>query len=115
MLRRLIAAAMILAVLGSVAGVAYASHDHGNGDGGGLDQVKNTLAQFRSLPVADGAGYKLLVDAKGIACIDMPGTGAMGVHYVKGALVGDGRVDPLTPEAVVYEPDGRGHMAPGCR
>jgi hypothetical protein len=32
----------------------------------------------------------------------------MGVHYVKGALVGDGAIDPLTPEAMVYEPDERG-------
>jgi hypothetical protein len=39
----------------------------------------------------------------------MPGMGAMGIHYVNGTLVGDDRVDPLTPEAVVYEPDGDGH------
>ena len=30
--------------------------------------------------------------------------GAMGVHYVKGALVGDGKINPRTPEAMVYEP-----------
>jgi hypothetical protein len=109
MLRKLIVSLLMVAVLGGVAGVAYASHGHGD-DGDSLDQVKNTLDQFRSLPVAEGAGYGLLLDAKGIACIDLPGTGAMGVHYVRGALVGDGSVDPMTPEAVVYEPDARGRM-----
>ena len=108
MLRRLIVPVLIVAILGGVAGVAYASHGHG--DDGELDQVKEGLAQFRSVPVAEGAGYKLLLDAKGIACIDLPGTGGMGVHYVNSALVGDGSVDPATPEAVVFEPDGRGRL-----
>ena len=28
----------------------------------------------------------------------------MGQHYVNGDLVGDGAINPLTPEALVYEP-----------
>jgi hypothetical protein len=28
----------------------------------------------------------------------------MGIHYVNGALVGDGKVSAATPELVVYEP-----------
>jgi hypothetical protein len=34
----------------------------------------------------------------------------MGVHYVKGALVGDGAVDAATPEALVYEPQRNGRL-----
>jgi len=49
-------------------------------------------------------GYSLLSDAAGIACIDNPGEGGMGIHYVNGALVGDGKVSAATPELVVYEP-----------
>ena len=49
-------------------------------------------------------GYSLLTDAAGIACIDKAGEGGMGVHYVNGALVADGKVDAATPELVVYEP-----------
>jgi hypothetical protein len=49
-------------------------------------------------------GYSLLTDAAGIACIDNPGEGGMGIHYVNGALVGDGKVSAATPELVVYEP-----------
>src|SRR4051812_37165709 len=32
----------------------------------------------------------------------------MGVHYVKGPLVGDGQVDARTPEPLVYEPQANG-------
>ena len=32
----------------------------------------------------------------------------MGVHYVKGALVGDAVLDPTQPEALVYEPKRHG-------
>ena len=49
-------------------------------------------------------GYSLLTDAAGIACIDKPGEGGMGVHYVNGALVADGKVSASAPELVVYEP-----------
>jgi hypothetical protein len=44
-----------------------------------------------------------------VACIamdDMPEMGAMGVHYAKSALVGDGKLDVTTPEALVYAPEG---------
>ena len=49
-------------------------------------------------------GYSLLTDAAGIACIDKAGEGGMGVHYVNGALVADGKVSASAPELVVYEP-----------
>ncbi|MEO7371812.1 MAG: hypothetical protein ABIZ69_13160 [Ilumatobacteraceae bacterium] len=107
MLRKLLAAIAAVVVLCSAAGVAYASHGH---DDSGLDRVRDVTERFHSLSVAQQAGYSLLVDAQGIACIDMPEMGAMGVHYVNGALVGDGAIEAETPEAVVYEPDGRGHM-----
>jgi len=42
--------------------------------------------------------------AAGIACIDKAGEGGMGVHYVNGALVADGKVSASEPELVVYEP-----------
>jgi hypothetical protein len=34
----------------------------------------------------------------------------MGVHYVNGALVGDGAVDLERPEALVYEPQKNGRL-----
>ena len=51
---------------------------------------------------AKDAGYGLFKDAAGIACISKPPMGGMGIHFVNGALVGDGKVQLKHPEAVVY-------------
>jgi hypothetical protein len=100
--RRLFAVAVIVAAITALVSTnAYASTGHFK-----LNKVKHATARFQSLSVAQKAGYSLLVDKDGIACIDMPPMGAMGVHYVRGDLVGDGKIDPLHPEAVVYEPVG---------
>ena len=107
MLRKILFPVLVLAFLGGAAGVAYASH---NGGESNLNRVRDATKQFRSLSVATAAEYGQLLDKDGIACIDMPDMGAMGVHYVKGPLVGDGAVDALTPEALVYETDDRGRM-----
>ena len=61
-------------------------------------------APYFDLSKARSAGYAPLADAKGIQCIAQPGSGAMGVHYVRGDLVADPTENPLTPEALVYEP-----------
>jgi hypothetical protein len=76
----------------------------------GLDAARKATKKFRKIAVARAAGYGLLTDAAGIACIDNPGVGGMGVHYVKGALVGDGKVRATKPEALVYEPRPNGRM-----
>jgi hypothetical protein len=80
------------------------------GTSSGLAQVKQATQQFRSLGTAKTAGYGILVDAKKIACIDVPGTGGMGVHYVNGKLVGDAAVTAAKPEALVYQPAAGGAM-----
>jgi hypothetical protein len=105
MLRKLIAAALLVGVCGTAAGVAYASNGHGE-----LARVKRANDKYRNVTVAEGAEYGKLLDKDGIACIDMPGMGAMGVHYAKGAIVGDGAIDPQTPEAVIYEPQENGRL-----
>src|SRR5688572_18284200 len=89
--------AAALCALGATAAFAYPDHSQ-------LRQVKQATAKYHNIDTAKAAGYGLLVDAQGIACIDMPRKGAMGVHYVNGNLVGDGAIDAYKPEAVVYEP-----------
>ena len=37
----------------------------------------------------------------------------MGIHYVNGALVGDGEIDVNHPEALIYEPVGDGRRLVG--
>jgi hypothetical protein len=107
MLRKLLAPALVATALLTASTAAFASTQHGD-HGGELAQAKRATASYRKLATAKAAGYGLLVDAAGIACIDMPDMGAMGVHYVNGALVGDAVLDPLTPEALVYAPGEHG-------
>ena len=47
------------------------------------------------------AGYALF-----LGCVSSPQDGAMGIHYVNGDLVGDGKLDASRPEALMYEPKG---------
>ena len=73
-----------------------------------MDAVHAT-AKFHDLAVARHAGYGLLKDKNGVACIamdGMPQMGAMGLHYAKSALVADGTLEVSTPEALVYAPAG---------
>ena len=74
-----------------------------------LSQARAGTAAFHNIAELD-AGYGLFTDANGVACIDNPGVGAMGIHYVNGALVGDPSENAATPEAVVYEPEANGRM-----
>ena len=43
-------------------------------------------------------------------CVSGPDSGAMGLHYVNLALVGDGELDPAKPEIVIYEPSKNGRL-----
>jgi hypothetical protein len=54
--------------------------------------------------VAEQVGYTLLQDANGIACIDMPEMGGMGVHWANSTLVADPAIAAAHPEALVYAP-----------
>jgi hypothetical protein len=91
-------------VLALVAVVAAAAGGFG-GVNDGLATAKSSTVKFRDLGLAEQAGYGILKDKRGIACIAdaMPGMsmGAMGVHYAKSSLVGDGALDVHTPEALV--------------
>jgi hypothetical protein len=77
---------------------------------GTMHLARAGTAPFHSVAGAQAAGYGLLRDAAGIACIDNPGVGGMGIHYVNATLVGDDKVFPAAPELIVYEPDKRGRL-----
>ena len=66
--------------------------------------VRDATERFRDVTVAEAEGYALQ-----FGCVTGPDSGAMGMHFVKGALVGDDVIDPARPEIVIYEPkpDGR--------
>jgi hypothetical protein len=109
-MQRASAVTAVLAVA-MVISVAALAATHSND---GLGTAKEATTQFRNLALAKKAGYGLLKDKKGIACIamdSMPEMGAMGVHYAKPALVGDGTLEVDTPEALVYQPRAGGKLS----
>jgi hypothetical protein len=63
-----------------------------------LEAVRQSTERFTAVEEAEAAGYSLFH-----GCVSGPQEGAMGVHYVNGNLVGDGILDPLQPEALIYE------------
>ena len=99
----------VMLVAGLAAGLLATAAGASAGDGG-LSSARAGTAAFHRLAAATAAGYGgPLVDVNGISCIDDP-AGGMGVHYVRGDLVGDGEVSAATPEALVYEPQANGRM-----
>ena len=106
-------AGVVFAVV--VAAGAYApvtaQADHSHQGAGKNDQaatlvkvVREATERFRDVNVAEAEGYALQ-----FGCVSGSDAGAMGMHFVKGDLVGDDVIDATRPEIVIYEPqpDGR--------
>jgi hypothetical protein len=66
--------------------------------------VRQATQQFTDPVAAMNAGYQPV-----LGCVSGPDHGAMGVHYLNGALL-TGDVDASKPQALIYEPLGGGHM-----
>jgi hypothetical protein len=99
-----------------VAASAPAAHDHsaGSASQAELAAVRRVTAQFHDVEAAIAAGYELgYINGAGTriitGCVSNPTAGAMGYHYFNKGLVDDLVVDPLKPEALVYErlPNGK--------
>jgi hypothetical protein len=101
----LAAAVAVAAAVPTLVGMASACSEHSV-----TAVTKPATGRFHDLSKAKAAGYSLLTDAAGIACIDNQPVGGMGVHYVKSALVGDTELDPANPEALVYAPNAAGQL-----
>jgi hypothetical protein len=68
-----------------------------------VETVRQATRSFKNVDAAEAAGYGLFH-----GCVSGPQEGAMGIHLVNGDLVGDGEIDALQPEALIYEiRDGR--------
>jgi hypothetical protein len=102
-------AAGVLLILAALAAALVFSATSSESSGP-VDVALRTTAQYNDLAAARRDGYGILKDKQGIACIAMTGmpSMAMGVHYVRPALVSDGVVHVATPEALVYEPTSLG-------
>jgi len=67
--------------------------------------VRESTERFQDVEVAKAEGYQLQ-----FGCVSGSDSGAMGMHFVKGALVGDGELDATRPEIVIYEPQPNGQL-----
>jgi hypothetical protein len=74
-----------------------------------LSDARQATARYTDLQEALAAGYTKFPDLQG-DCVDQPGQGGMGIHYVNAALVGDTELDPLRPEFLVYREATQGRM-----
>jgi hypothetical protein len=85
--------------------------DHATGDmltdddRASIARVAGAVEAFRDVEAAKAAGYTEQYPA---GCA-FSAEGAQGIHYMNPALV-DGRVELLTPELVMYEPQADGSM-----
>ena len=88
-----------LAAALSCGSVSPAAAGQGQVQGTGLVQVvQRATDRFRDPALADAAGWK-----SADACVSSPEEGAMGVHFIKGSILFDGKFDPEEPEALIYE------------
>jgi hypothetical protein len=90
---------------------AQDNHDHSSSaqaqrssPGALIQVVREYTERFRDVAVAESEDYHLQ-----FGCVTGPDAGAMGLHFVKGALV-DGELDVTTPEIVIYEPTPSGRL-----
>jgi len=70
-----------------------------------ISDVRQGTAGFRDFDSIKDKGYGKLLD-----CFTNDQIGGMGQHYVNGDYAGDDVVDPMKPEALVYEPTTDGKM-----
>ncbi len=100
-----IATATIAALLITAAVVGTASAGSSR-----LDRVREATSEFRSLDEAAEDGYGLPPAGPLHECISsFDFTGAMGYHWINGALLDD-KVSATHPEALVYAPDRNGKL-----
>jgi hypothetical protein len=67
--------------------------------------VRDSTERFKEVAQAEKEGYALQ-----FGCVSGPDSGAMGLHYVNGALVNAGAVDATHPQIVIYEAQPNGHL-----
>jgi len=88
-----------------VEGMAPAESYHASRNSNPLaDDVRTANDRFRDVKEAISEGYAP------IPCVSGPAGGAMGIHFVNGALLSDDAIDLAHPEAVMYEPQSDGSL-----
>jgi hypothetical protein len=95
---------IVALVLLTVGAWAHSTHpqptpDQQNKASALLKIVRDSTERFKDVSVAEAEGYKLQ-----FGCVSGDSEGAMGLHFVNGALVNSGVIDAAHPQIVIYEP-----------
>ncbi len=80
--------------------MAQGSTDQGHVSAKLVQLVQNATRKYLNVNNATAAGYGPF-----LGCVTGPDHGAMGIHYVNGALL-NGELNGEQPPALIYEPDG---------
>lgn len=92
---RLAAAGAVVALAVGAANVLAAN----GGDGPSLAAIRAATAKYHDVATAEAAGYIPVSE-----CVEVPGRGGMGVHYLNPGYANDPGIDPLRPEVLLYAP-----------
>jgi hypothetical protein len=97
---------LFVAVL-ALSSFALAQHDMQamSGSPNLVQVVRAATQQYLNVNNATASGY-----APFLCCVTGQDHGAMGVHYVNGALLSAGQIDASHPQALIYEPSANGAM-----
>ena len=84
------------------AGTGASDSENGQAQANLVQIVREATERFIDVNAATAAGYE-----PAFGCVTGPDMGAMGVHYINGALVSGGLLNPKEPQALIYEPVGK--------
>ena len=106
------AAALVLMSICPLSALAQTAHEHAtvtaeqkSQRGALVRAVREATARFQDVRAAENAGYRLE-----FGCVSGDDSGAMGMHYINGALVNAGILDATRPQIVIYEPQANGSL-----
>lgn len=72
---------------------------------GALAKARAATAQYHDVDTALADGYIRVGE-----CLEVPGLGAMGFHYLNPAYAADATIDPAKPELLLYVPKANGGL-----
>jgi hypothetical protein len=101
---------LITAILGAlfvstVTAATALACDDGEAVRSALIEARQGTGKYHDIRRALADGYIRVSE-----CVEAPGVGAMGYHYLNPALAADPAIDPRKPEVLLYAPKARGRL-----
>lgn len=105
---------LVVLVVATAGGAAHEeeheTEDNNTTDGDGdaaqeLLSVRDATDEYKNVSVAEAEGYQPVSE-----CVEVPEVGAMGIHYLRMDLLGDGELNTTQPEGLLYAPAENGEL-----